>query len=69
MSLYTMGGLRAFRKPLPYNMYLFNLRIANHILIKINKDKDIYIPLETTVNIFKERNTECASFNNNHMEK
>ncbi len=27
--------LRAFRKPLPYNMYLFNLRIANHILIKI----------------------------------
>ncbi len=21
--------------PLPYNMYLFNLRIANHILIKI----------------------------------
>ncbi len=35
ISLYTMGGLRAFRKPLPYNMYLFNLWIANHILIKI----------------------------------
>ncbi len=35
ISLYTLGGLRAFRKPLPYNMYLFNLRIANHILIKI----------------------------------
>ncbi len=28
-------SLRAFIKPLPYNMYLFNLRIANHILIKI----------------------------------
>ncbi len=36
ISLYTMGGLRAFSKPLPYNMYLFNLRIANHILIKMN---------------------------------
>ncbi len=35
ISLYTLGGLCAFRKPLPYNMYLFNLRIANHILIKI----------------------------------
>ncbi len=35
ISLYTLGGLRVFRKPLPYNMYLFNLRIANHILIKI----------------------------------
>ncbi len=35
ISLYTLGGLRAFRKPLPYNMYLLNLRIANHILIKI----------------------------------
>ncbi len=35
ISLYTLGGLHAFRKPLPYNMYLFNLRIANHILIKI----------------------------------
>ncbi len=33
--LYTLGGLRAFRKPLPYNMYLFNLRIVNHILIKV----------------------------------
>ncbi len=33
--LYTFGGMRAFRKPLPYNMYLFNLRIANPILIKI----------------------------------
>ncbi len=32
ISLYTLGGLRAFRKPLPY-MYLFNLWIANHILI------------------------------------
>ncbi len=38
--LYTLGGLRAFRKPLPYNMYLFNLRIAMHILIK---NKDIYL--------------------------
>ncbi len=37
ISLYTLGGLRAFRKPLPYNMYLFNLWIANHILIKIFK--------------------------------
>ncbi len=35
ISLYTFDGLHAFRKPLPYNMYLFNLRIANHILIKI----------------------------------
>ncbi len=35
ISLYTLGGLHAFRKPLPYDMYLFNLRIANHILIKI----------------------------------
>ncbi len=35
ISLYTLGGLRAFWKPLPYNMYLFNLRIANHIVIKI----------------------------------
>ncbi len=34
ISLYTLGGLHAFRKPLPYKMYLFNLRIANHILIK-----------------------------------
>ncbi len=34
ISLYTLGGLHAFRKPLPYNIYLFNLRIANHILIK-----------------------------------
>ncbi len=33
ISLYTVGGLGAFRKPLPYNMYLFNLRIANHTLI------------------------------------
>ncbi len=33
ISLYTLGGLRAFRKPLPYNMYLFNLLIENHILI------------------------------------
>ncbi len=30
----TLCGLRAFRKPLPYNMYLSNLKIANHILIK-----------------------------------
>ncbi len=29
------GGLHTFRKPLPYNMHLFNLRIVNHILIKI----------------------------------
>ncbi len=36
-SLYTLGGLHAFRKPLPYNMYLLNLRIANHILIIIIK--------------------------------
>ncbi len=35
ISLYTLGGLHAFRKLLPYNMYLFNLWIANHILIKI----------------------------------
>ncbi len=35
ISLYTLDGLRAFRKPLPYNMYLFNLRIVNYILIKI----------------------------------
>ncbi len=36
ISLYTLGGLCAFRKKrLPYNMYLFNLWIANHILIKI----------------------------------
>ncbi len=33
ISLYTLGGLHAFRKPLSYNMYLFNLMIANHILI------------------------------------
>ncbi len=39
ISLYTLGGLCAFRKPLPYNMYVFNLRIANHILI-IKKKKD-----------------------------
>ncbi len=35
ISLYTLGGLHAFRKPLPYNIYLFNLRMANYILIKI----------------------------------
>ncbi len=35
ISLYTLSDLRAFRKLLPYNMYLSNLRIANHILIKI----------------------------------
>ncbi len=35
ISLYTLGGLRAFRKPLLYSMYVFNLRIANHILIII----------------------------------
>ncbi len=35
ISLYTLGDMRAFRKPLPYNMYLFNLQIANHILINI----------------------------------
>ncbi len=35
ISFHTLGGLRAFRKPLPYNMYLFNFRIANHILIII----------------------------------
>ncbi len=34
ISFDTLGGLRTFRKHLPYNMYLFNLRIANHILIK-----------------------------------
>ncbi len=34
ISLYTMDGMRAFSKPLPYNMYLLNLQIANHILIK-----------------------------------
>ncbi len=37
ISLYTLGDLRAFRKHLPYNMYLFNLRTANHILIIIIK--------------------------------
>ncbi len=35
ISLYTLGGLHVFRKPLQYNRYLFNLRILNHILIKI----------------------------------
>ncbi len=39
ISLYTLGDLCAFRKPLPCNMYLFNLRIANHVLIKIFKNK------------------------------
>ncbi len=34
ISLDTLIGLHAFRKPLPYDMYLFNFRIANHILIK-----------------------------------
>ncbi len=43
ISLYTLGGLRAFRKPLPYNMYLFYLRIANHILIIKIKKKIIVI--------------------------
>ncbi len=38
ISLYILGGLLAYRMLLPDNMYLFNLRIANHILIKINKD-------------------------------
>ncbi len=37
ISLYTLGSLCDFRKPLPYNMHLFNLRITNHILIKIEK--------------------------------
>ncbi len=36
ISLYTLVGLRAYRKPLPYNMYVFNLQIANHILIIID---------------------------------
>ncbi len=45
ISLDTLGGLHAFRKPLPYNMYLFNLRIANHILmIKIFKKKKSLYP-------------------------
>ncbi len=35
ISFETLGGLRAFRNPLPYNMYLFNLRIASYILLKI----------------------------------
>ncbi len=35
ISLYSLSGLHAFRKPLLYNMYLFNLWIANHILIII----------------------------------
>ncbi len=43
ISLYTLGGLRAFRKPLPYNMYLFNLRIANHILIKIKNTQIVVL--------------------------
>ncbi len=34
ISFDTLCGLYAFRKPLLYNMYLFNLRIANHILIR-----------------------------------
>ncbi len=33
ISFETLGGMHAFRKSLPYNIYLFNLRIANHILI------------------------------------
>ncbi len=32
----TLVGLHIFRKPLPYNMYLLNPQIANHILI-LNK--------------------------------
>ncbi len=36
ISLYTLGGLHALRKPLPCNGYLFNLQITNHILIKIH---------------------------------
>ncbi len=43
IALYTLGGMHAFRKPLPYNMYLFNLRIANHILIKIFKNKMVVV--------------------------
>ncbi len=45
ISLYTLGGLHAFRNPLPYNMCLFNLRFANHILIKIliNKEHSSYV--------------------------
>ncbi len=46
ISLYTLGDLCAFRKPLPDNMYLFNLWIANHILIKIKVQNDIFpIPI------------------------
>ncbi len=37
ISLYTLGGLCAFRKPLPYNMYLCNRQMADHII------KDIFI--------------------------
>ncbi len=37
ISVYSLGCLHAFRKSLPYNMYLFNIRIANHILMK-NKE-------------------------------
>ncbi len=37
ISLYTLGGMCAFRTPVTYNIYLFNLRIANHILKEIYK--------------------------------
>ncbi len=44
--------------PLAYNMYLFNLRIANHILIKIHLKKKKgasiqEIPLKVEVILFK----------------
>ncbi len=41
ISLYTLGGLHAFRKLLPYNMYLFNHWIANHILLKLYLTKKL----------------------------
>ncbi len=31
--IYTLGGLHAFGSPSAYNLFLSNLRIANHILI------------------------------------
>ncbi len=52
ISLYTLGGMCAFRKPLPYNMCLFNLWIANRILIKIFKI--LYVTKKKEGNIAKQ---------------
>ncbi len=45
ISLYTLGDLRAIRKPLPYNMYLFNLRIVYDSLT--NKNYMTLWPIKT----------------------